>query len=71
MDGIYPEDEENLYAVNYDSYNKYVADEPGRRFFGHIIFIIFMPSIIWWKVTPFRFKWPKEVEAIFGKINYY
>lgn len=69
--GVKSEDEEHLYAVNYDSYNRHVADQPGRRFFGHVIFCIFIPSIIWWKFTPLKFKWPKEIEAIFGKINYY
>lgn len=71
VDGVKPEDNENLYAVNYDSYNRHVVGEPGRRFFGHIIFIIFMPSIIWWKLSPFKYKWPKEIEDIFGKVNYY
>lgn len=70
-DGVCPEDQENLYAVNYDSYNNYVSGEPGRRFFGNLIFIIFMPSIIWWKVTPFRFKWPQKIKDIFGDISYY
>lgn len=70
-EGVIEEDEENLYGANYDSYNQHVAGQTGRRIFGHVLFLLFMPTMIWWKFTPFKYKWPKEIEAIFGKINYY
>ena len=70
-EGVVEEDEENLYGANYDSYNQHVAGQMGRRIFGHVLFFFFMPTIVWSKYTPSKYKWPKEIEAIFGKINYY
>ena len=62
--------EQQLDKRLYRTYGERLAS-PSRRFFGNVIFLIFMPSIIWWKFTPFKYKWPNEIEAILGKANYY
>lgn len=71
-EGVAEEDADNLATANYDSYHKYIASKSmGRRIVGHLIFIFFMPSVIWWRFTPFKFKWPREIEEIFGRVNYH
>ncbi|OEY65906.1 hypothetical protein [Marinobacter sp. X15-166B] len=61
-----------LIGINHDSYKRYLNSKTLiRRILGNLVFMIFMPSMFWWKLTPFKFKWPKEIEAIFGKKNYY
>lgn len=65
-------DDSNLAVSNYDSY---LNDMHGRsitaKVFGHLVFVFLMPSVIWWKFSPFKYKWPKEVEDIFGEVNYH
>ncbi|KAA1171125.1 hypothetical protein FWJ25_17105 [Marinobacter salinexigens] len=71
-EGFVEEDKGNLVTTNYDSYIKHVGFKSLRVFLiDHFVFVIFMPTFIWWKFSPFKFKWPKEIEAVFGKINYY
>lgn len=70
--GMLPEDSGNLAVSNYDSYLHEMKGKPvSAKFFDHFVFILLMPTVIWWKFSPFKYKWPKEVEAIFGKANYY
>jgi hypothetical protein len=70
--GLLPEDSSNLEVANYDSYLDGLHGKPViAKFFGHLVFIFLMPTVIWWKFSPFKYKWPKEVEAIFGKVNYH
>ena len=70
--GLVKEDDDNLVTTNYDSYIEKVGFKSIRVFLiDHFFYIVFMPTFIWWKFTPFKFKWPKEIENIFGDINYY
>lgn len=70
--GLVKEDCDNLVTANYDSYIESVGLKSLRVFLiDHFFYFVFMPTFIWWKFTPFKFKWPKEIEVIFGKINYY
>ena len=71
-DGITEKDRKELVAINYDTYRRYAGSKVRRkRVFGYLILLLFMPSMFWWKVSPFKFKWPKEIESIFGKSNNY
>ncbi|SDX06539.1 hypothetical protein [Marinobacter mobilis] len=70
-DGVTVDDEGHLYGANLDSYNRYMADEPRQRFIGYALFSVFLPAMFWWKISPFKYKWPREIESIFGKNNYY
>ncbi len=70
-EGVVEEDEENLYGANFDSYNQHVKGQTGRRVFGNVLFLLFMPSIVWSKYSPFKYRWPKEIENIFGEFDYY
>ncbi|WP_297793421.1 hypothetical protein [uncultured Marinobacter sp.] len=70
--GKLPEDLINLEVANYDSYLDGMQGKSViAKLFGHLVFIFLMPTVIWWKFSPFKYKWPKEVESIFGKINYH
>ncbi len=70
--GIGKKDADNLVMANHDTYRKYINSKSiGRRFFSFLVFIIFMPSMFFWKYTPFKYKWPQEIEAVFGKSNNY
>lgn len=72
VDGVRKEDSENLYGSNYRAFiNKSGVDSIIQVVTSHIFMIIFMPSMIWWNVSPFKYKWPKEIEEVFGKANYY
>ena len=71
-EGFVEEDVDNLAVVNYDSYRKDVSNKSiGMLILDYFSVILLMPTMIWWKYTPFKYKWPKEIEAIFGKNNYY
>ncbi|KXO09919.1 MULTISPECIES: hypothetical protein [Marinobacter] len=71
-DGIFDGDADNLVMANYDTYRNYISSKSiGRRIFSYFVLIIFMPTMFWWKYTPFKYKWPKEVEEVFGKANNY
>lgn len=70
--GIVEEDTHNLAWVNYDSYIKDLKEKPMMLAIIECLgVIVFIPSIIWWKFTPFKYRWPKEIEERFGKANYY
>ncbi|MGK0524696.1 MAG: hypothetical protein ACI92N_002338 [Pseudomonadales bacterium] len=70
--GRLPEDSDNLAVANYDSYlDEMQGKSLKAKVFDHLVFIFLMPTVIWWKFSPFKYKWPKEVEAIFGKVNYH
>lgn len=70
--GKLSEDDSNLAVANYDSYlNDMQGKSIRAKVFGHLVFVFLMPSVIWWKFSPFKYKWPKEVEDIFGKVNYH
>lgn len=71
-EGLVKEDDDNFVTTNYDSYIEKVGFKSIRILvIDHFFYIFFMPTFIWWNFAPFKFKWPKEVEEIFGKINYY
>jgi hypothetical protein len=71
-EGIVEEDMDHLAGINFDSLRKDLTSSSiGKRVVEYSLLILFMPTMIWWKFTPFKYKWPKEIEAIFGKINYY
>lgn len=71
-EGVVEEDIDHLAGINFDSLRKDLASSSiGKRILEYSLLILFMPTMIWWKFTPFKYKWPKEIEAIFGKINYY
>lgn len=72
QEGPLEEDFVNLETCNYDSYmqgmhGKSVAASAA----DYLSLVLFMPTMIWARFSPFKFKWPKEIEAIFGKANYY
>jgi hypothetical protein len=71
-EGTTREDFDNLAWVNYDFYKEDLKKKSiGIKIIECLGVILFVPSIIWWNFTPFKYKWPKEIEAIFGKANYY
>ncbi|SDX06503.1 hypothetical protein [Marinobacter mobilis] len=71
-EGVSEHDLDILATANYDSYIKAVGFKSLRVFLiDHFFFVVFMPTMIWWKFSPFKYKWPKEIEAVFGQINYY
>ncbi|MAM51151.1 MAG: hypothetical protein CMG83_03145 [Marinobacter sp.] len=71
-EGTTREDFDNLAWVNYDFYKEDLKKKSiGIKIVECLGGILFVPSIIWWNFTPFKYKWPKEIEAIFGKANYY
>jgi hypothetical protein len=71
-EGLIEEDNENLATSNYDAYIKHVGFKSLRIFLiDHFFFVFFMPTFIWWKFSPLKFRWPKEIEEIFGEVNYY
>ena len=71
-EGTTREDFDNLAWVNYDFYKQDLKKKSiGIKIVECLGVILFVPSIIWWNFTPFKYKWPKEIEAIFGKANYY
>ncbi|AKV96073.1 MAG TPA: hypothetical protein DDY30_01780 [Marinobacter adhaerens] len=71
-EGTTREDFDNLAWVNYDFYKEDLKKKSiGIKIVECLGVILFVPSIIWWNFTPFKYKWPKEIEAIFGKANYY
>lgn len=71
-EGLFEEDADNLVMANYETYRNYIGSKKiGRRAFSFVVFIFFMPSMYWWKITPLKYKWPKEIEKIFGKANNY
>jgi len=71
-EGLTNQEIDDLVGVNFDAYKNYLSSKSlGRRILSYSIFLILMPTMFWWKVSPFKYKWPKEVEAVFGRINYY
>lgn len=72
QDGLSSEDLNNLSVLNYDDYRK---DVSGKKislvFFDVLSVILLAPTIFIWKFAPFKYKWPSEIEAEFGKANYY
>jgi hypothetical protein len=71
-EGVIEEDIDHLAGMNFDSLRKDLASSSiGKRIVEYSLLILFMPTMIWWKYTPLKYKWPKEIEAIFGKVNYY
>lgn len=71
-EGITEEDVNHLAGMNFDSLRKDLASSSvGKRIVEYSLLIVFMPTMIWWKFTPFKYKWPKEIEAVFGKANNY
>jgi hypothetical protein len=71
-EGVIEEDADNLATANFDSLRKDLASSSiGKRIVEYSLLIIFMPTMIWWKFTPFKYRWPKEIEAIFGENNHY
>ncbi|WP_421859377.1 hypothetical protein [Marinobacter salarius] len=71
-EGVVEEDADNLVMANYDSYRKDIPSKSmAARVVDTLLLITFMPTMYWWAFSPFKYKWPKEIEAIFGKINYY
>ncbi|WP_150912344.1 AbrB family transcriptional regulator [Marinobacter halotolerans] len=71
-EGVIEEDLKHLAWINYDSYKEDLRKKPiVVSIIECLGVVLFIPSIIWWEFTPFKFKWPKEIEAIFGKANYY
>ena len=71
-EGTTREDFDNLAWVNYDFYKEDLKKKSiGIKIVECLGVILFVPSIIWWNFTPFKYKWPKEIEAIFGKFNYH
>ncbi len=71
-EGIVEGDDDNLATANYDAYIKHVGFKSLRvSLIDHFFFIVFMPTFIWWKFAPFKFKWPKEIEDVFGQFNCY
>src|SRR5690554_4909861 len=71
-EGITEEDVNHLAGMNFDSLRKDLASSSvGKRIVEYSLLVVFMPTMIWWKFTPFKYKWPKEIEAVFGKANNY
>lgn len=71
-EGMSEEDKDNLSVLNYDNYVKYLIKKPfGVMIIDYFSVVLLAPTIIIWKFAPFRFKWPSEIEAAFGKGNYY
>lgn len=71
-EGVIEEDIDHLAGMNFDSLRKDLASSSiGKRIVEYSLLILFMPTMIWWKYTPLKYKWPKQIEEIFGKINYY
>ncbi|ENO15494.1 hypothetical protein J057_09086 [Marinobacter nanhaiticus D15-8W] len=71
-EGIIREDFNHLAWVNYDSYKEDLKKKSlGVSVVECLGVVLFVPSIIWWNFMPFKYRWPKEIEAIFGKANYY
>ncbi|WP_203142204.1 hypothetical protein [Marinobacter mangrovi] len=71
-DGVVEKDIDHLAGMNFDSLRKDLASSSiGKRIVEYSLLILLIPTIIWSKYTPLKYKWPKEIEEIFGKINYY
>ncbi|MEX2474619.1 hypothetical protein [Marinobacter sp.] len=71
-DGVMEEDADNLATANFDSIRKDLASSSiGKRIVEYSLLVLFMPNMIWWTYTPLKYKWPKEVEEIFGESNNY
>lgn len=71
-DGVVDEDSENLAVINYDSYKEHVKTKPAAiLILDYLSVILLMPTMIWWKFSPFKFRWPKEIEREFGTANHY
>lgn len=71
-DGLVDDDFECLSKINYDSYRNKVGYKSLRVFLiDHFFYILFIPGFIWWRYTPLKYRWPKEIEAVFGEANYY
>jgi len=70
--GLIEEDADHLAVINFDSLRKDIASiSIGKRIGEYFFLILLMPTMIWWKFTPFKYKWPKEIEEVFGKANNY
>lgn len=71
-EGVIEEDIDHLAGMNFDSLRKDLASSSiGKRVVEYSLLILFMPTMIWWKFTPLKYRWPKEIEAVFGKVNNY
>ncbi|MDS1311701.1 hypothetical protein [Marinobacter xiaoshiensis] len=72
QEGLNKEDCSNLETANYDLY---VETLNNSSFLAYILdylsLILFVPTMIWAKFSPFKYKWPSEIEEVFGKANYY
>lgn len=71
-EGITKEDCSNLKTANYDSFVESINE--GSRFlfvFDYVVLIVFVPTMVWAKFSPFKYKWPKEIEDIFGQKNFH
>ncbi|SDX06578.1 hypothetical protein [Marinobacter mobilis] len=70
--GMVGEDVSKLSKINYDSCIATANIKSTKDWLvEHFFMTVFMPTIIWAKISPFKYKWPREIEAIFGKNNYY
>ena len=70
--GLIEEDADHLAVINFDSLRKDIASiSTGKRIVEYFFLILLMPTMIWWKLTPFKYKWPKKIEEVFGKANNY
>lgn len=66
------EDWDNLDVLDFESYKNSLKDKSfGISVLDVVSVILFAPTLLMWKFTPFKFKWPKEIERVFGKTNYY
>ena len=71
-EGVVEEDADNLVMANYDSYRRDIPSKSmAARIADTILLILFMPTMYWWAFSPFKYKWPKEIESVFGKANNY
>ncbi|WP_417536909.1 DUF6708 domain-containing protein [Methylophaga sp.] len=73
-DGPDSEDWKNLELLNFKSYLKVLNKKKSRAGMLVVDFlsvVLLAPPIIFWSFAPFKFKWPAEIENIFGRANYY
>ena len=71
-EGVVDADTDRLAVLNFDSYKEDVSNKPiGIMVLDYLSVIFLMPTMIWWKFSPFKYKWPTEIEAIFGQSNNY
>ncbi len=72
QDGPSSEDLKNLELLNFESYKEVLKNKNfGMKIVDIVSVVLLAPPIIFWSFSPFRFKWPAEIENIFGRANYY